>query len=192
MSIYLDRIVPILRASLDRNANCVWLRGDAIPVMRPCGATSSKGDVRMADFEAVSEAELHTFLAEIGIQMDASNRYGRLGSSFRVHASWSSGRLSVAFRILGESAPGQQNAGTAVQRRNELASHMPPNAGAAPHEEDVLEPNISAYEAGIRAETEALFRAARPDASECASPDPEYWREKVMANRAAAEAGSSS
>lgn len=193
MSVYVDRIVPILRASVERNADRVWMRGDAIPVMRPSGATSSSGDIRMADFEAVPEADLHTFLAEIGIQMDASNRYGRLGSSFRVHAHWSSGRLSVAFRILGESAPGQQNAGTTVQRRDELAAHMILEHGSSPHdEEDAMEPNISAYEAGIRAETEALFRASRPDATECASPDPEYWREKVIANRAAAEAGSSS
>ena len=86
MTVYMDRIVHILRASVERNAERVWLRGDAIPVMRPSGATSSSGDIRMADFEAVPEADLHTFLAEIGIQMDASNRYGRLGSSFRVHA----------------------------------------------------------------------------------------------------------
>lgn len=195
MSIYIDRIVPILRASVERNAGCVWLLGGAIPVMRPAGATDSRGDIRMADFEAVSEADLHTFLVEIGIQMDAGNRYGRLGSSFRVHASWSAGQLSVDFRILGESAPGQQSAGTAVQRRSELAAHMIPERGKSPHdEEDPMAdaPNISAYEAGIRAETEALFRAFRPDASECASPDPAYWRDKVMANRAAAEAGSSS
>lgn len=186
MSIYMDRIVPILRASVERNAGCVWLVGDAIPVMRPSGARDSSGDIRMADFEAVSEADLHTFLAEIGIRMDASNRYGHLGSSFRVHASWSSGRLFVAFRHLGEPAPVQSN---------ELAAHMIPERGKSPHdEEDTMAdaPNISAYEAGIRAETEALFRAFRPDASECASPDPAYWRDKVMANRAAAEAGSSS
>ena len=189
MSVYMDRIVPILRASVERNADCVWLRGDAITVMRPTGATDIKGDIRMADFEAVPEADLHTFLAEIGIQMDASNRYGRLGSSFRVHANWSSGRLSVAFRVLGE-----QRAGAPVNN-HELAARMTPDRGKSPHDqEDTManEPNITAYEAGIRAETEVLFRAARPDASECASPDPVYWREKVLANRAAAEAASGS
>lgn len=190
----MDRIVPILRASVERNADRVWLRGDAIPVMRPTGATDSRGDVRMADLEAVSEADLHTFLAEIGIQMDASNRYGRLGSSFRVHAHWSSGQLSVAFRVLGEPLPGPTHTGTA-QKGRELAVHMTPERGSSPHEkEDTMadEPNISAYEAGIRAETEALFRAARPDASECASPNLAYWREKVLANRVAVEAASGS
>lgn len=190
----MDRIVPILRASVERNADCVWLRGDAIPVMRPSGATDSSGDIRMADFEAVPEADLHTFLAEIGIQMGTRSSYGRLGSSFRVRAHWSSGRLSVTFRPLGEPLPGPSHAG-APENNHELAAHMTPDRGKSPHDrEDTManEPNITAYEAGIRAETEVLFRAARPDASECASPNMVYWREKVLANRAAAEAASGS
>lgn len=190
----MDRIVPILRASVERNADWVWLVGNAIPVMRPSGATDSKGDIRMADFEAVSEADLHTFLAEIGIPMVGRSRYGRLGSSFRVHASWSSGRMHVGFRILGEPLPGPQQTG-GPENNTELAAHMVPERGKSPHDKEETmadEPNISAYEAGIRAETEVLFRAARPDASECASPNPAYWREKVLANRAAAEAASGS
>lgn len=107
----MDRIVPILRASVERNADRVWLLGDAIPVMRPSGAADSRGDIRMAGFEAVSEADLHTFLAEIGVPVGAGSSYGRLGSGFRVHASWSSGRLHVGFRVLGE--PLRPHAGTA-------------------------------------------------------------------------------
>lgn len=51
-------------------------------------------------------------------------------------------------------------------------------------------PNTEAYEEGIRAESYALFEASQPPGS-CGSgsPNMEYWRAKVLENRAAVAAG---
>lgn len=74
-----------------------------------------------------------------------------------------------------------------------LAAHIGRGCGISPPEmEDTvanepITPNTEAYEAGIEAEIQALF-AAKFGPNTCGTPDRSYWREQVLANRAAVAA----